>query len=311
MQPLRRGESAPDAGPAANSQRRRAGVNRQRGEMFRMTFENVRSIPGLIVSSSRPRIPLPGAAATASIRRALTPAVLLLMVFAILYPAGPLQAAIETMALSNANSALLQPAAERTSDDGGSADSPQPAPSGRGSDPDCNPAPPEDGAGIAVPPECNDPVVEPDPTPTPAPTPKPTPTPEPTETPTATPEPTETPTATPEPTETPTATPEPTATPNGHSRTHRDAHGDARTYRNADGHARTGQDSHAHAGTRIRRGTGRRNGPERGGRNGPSQQRALRPRHHRQPSCADYRRGQGLLQEPPGLASRRREQLFH
>ena len=162
------------------------------------------SIIRLIRSSSRPRVPLPSAPSAASIRRALTPAVLLLMVFAILYPAGPLQAAVESAALGNANSALLQPAAERTSGDGASADGPQP----QRNDPDCNPAPPDDGASITiVPEECNQPPSEPDPTATPEPSPAPTPEPtkEPTPDPTSTPAPTAEPT--PEPTETPTPTP--------------------------------------------------------------------------------------------------------
>ena len=188
------------------------------------------SIINLVRSSSRPRVPLPGAIPAAALRRAATVSVLLLMALAILFPTGYLHAAAEQSALeaNRANASLIsldaasgddirQPLAADASDSPGSGGRQF---LGQISNP-CNPPPPE-----VAPPECDDyasiPVQptetpapgktrEPTKAPTPAPTPEPTR--EPTEEPTATPEPTKAPTATPEPTETPAPTPEPTETP--------------------------------------------------------------------------------------------------
>ena len=69
-----------------------------------------RNITNFLCACRRPRGPLHGAIAAASLRRALTPAVLLLMLFAILFPTGQLQAAVDRMAL-NGGETLPAPAA--------------------------------------------------------------------------------------------------------------------------------------------------------------------------------------------------------
>ena len=71
-----------------------------------MSDSEPHNIPGLLRSSSRPRVPLLGG----NIRRAFTPAMLLLMLFAILFPTGQLQAAVERTALDNGGPSLQQPA---------------------------------------------------------------------------------------------------------------------------------------------------------------------------------------------------------
>ena len=67
------------------------------------------SVINLIRSSSSPRVPLSGVVNAASVRRALTVSVLLLMALAILFPTGHLQDAVERMA-RDPGAALQQPA---------------------------------------------------------------------------------------------------------------------------------------------------------------------------------------------------------
>ena len=102
-----------------------------------MSDSEPHNIPGLLRSSSRPRVPLLGG----NIRRAFTPAMLLLMLFAILFPTGQLQAAVERTALDNGGPALQQPAP--SGNEGG-----QSAPE---SDPDPEPVPaPDTPSSVSV-----------------------------------------------------------------------------------------------------------------------------------------------------------------
>ena len=104
-----------------------------------MSDSEPHNIPGLLRSSSRPRVPLLGG----NIRRAFTPAMLLLMLFAILFPTGQLQAAVERTALDNGGPALQQPAP--SGNEGGQSESdPE-------SDPDPEPVPaPETPSSVSV-----------------------------------------------------------------------------------------------------------------------------------------------------------------